>query len=399
MKLNVKGKVMRLRGKVIATGLGNNTVSRTVCFAVVVVSSLVLSACVVAPGMKMEKSSALPVSSGAEHDAVGQLPVPVTEVTMSVLTQMSNEAAQKSDAEARALFAAPTPYTVGAGDVLQITVWDHPELAAAMGTQPPANSRVSDPPPGFVVDDRGDLRFPFVGNISVQGLKTEEIQRKLTVALSKSFHDPQLTVRIASFRAKQVYIDGEVRTPGAQAVNDVPTTLYDAISHAGGFSPTADQSRLNLIRDGRSYGVDFTRMLQLGLNPSKVMLQPGDLVRVPAREDSGVFVLGEVTKPITALPLRTGQITLSDALSQAGSINSNTADAAQVYVIRGLGKDARIFHLDAASPVSMILANQFDLHPKDIVYVDGNGLVRFSRVLSLLLPGINAGLTAGLVTK
>jgi polysaccharide export outer membrane protein len=47
----------------------------------------------------------------------------------------------------------------------------------------------------------------------------------------------------------------------------------------------------------------------------------------------------------------------------------------------------------------MILANQFDLHPKDIVYVDGNGLVRFSRVLSLLLPGINAGLTAGLVTK
>jgi polysaccharide biosynthesis/export protein len=58
-----------------------------------------------------------------------------------------------------------------------------------------------------------------------------------------------------------------------------------------------------------------------------------------------------------------------------------------------------VFHLDARSPVSMILANQFDLQPRDVVYVDTNNLVRFSRVLSLLMPAINAGLTAGILTK
>lgn len=47
----------------------------------------------------------------------------------------------------------------------------------------------------------------------------------------------------------------------------------------------------------------------------------------------------------------------------------------------------------------MVLANQFQLKPKDIVYVDGNALVRFSRVLSLLLPAINAGLTTAIATK
>jgi polysaccharide export outer membrane protein len=47
----------------------------------------------------------------------------------------------------------------------------------------------------------------------------------------------------------------------------------------------------------------------------------------------------------------------------------------------------------------MVLANQFELQPKDIVYVDGSGLVRLSRVLSLLLPAVNAGLTAAIVTK
>ncbi|WP_456264759.1 polysaccharide biosynthesis/export family protein [Paraburkholderia nemoris] len=360
---------------------------------------LALSACSVAPGMKMQKAATLPITSATEQAPAEQLPVPMTEVTLSSIDEIRSEAERRSDESASALLGRSQAYTIGVGDVLQITVWDHPELAAALGSQPPANARTYDPPPGFIVDDTGYLRFPFVGNIRVEGMKVDEVQHKLAAELGKSFHDPQVTVRVASFRAKQVYVDGEVRTAGAQSINDIPTTLYDAISHAGGFSPAADQSRITLTRDGRSYDINFTGMLQRGLNPSNIMLRPGDLIRVSAREENGVFVLGEVTKPVTALPLRNGQLTLSDALSQAGSINSATADAAQLYVIRGLGKDARVFHLDAASPVSMILANRFELQPKDIVYVDGNGLVRFSRVLSLLLPGINAGLTAGLVTK
>ncbi|MFT4068084.1 MAG: polysaccharide biosynthesis/export family protein [Paraburkholderia sp.] len=349
--------------------------------------------------MKMQPSATLPVSGATEQAPAGKLPVPTTEVTLSSIDQISSEIQHRDDASISTLLAHAQPYTVGPGDVLQITVWDHPELAAALGAQPPADSRTYDPPPGFVIDDKGYLRFPYVGSLRVDGMTVDDVQQTLSAQLGKSFHNPQVTVRIASFRAKQVYVDGEVRTPGAQAVNDIPTTLYDAISHAGGFSPAADQSRITLTRNGRSYDINFTKMLQRGLNPSKIMLRPGDLVRVSAREENGVFVLGEVTKPITALPQRSGQLTLSDAISQAGSINSNSADAAQLYVIRGTGKDAHVYHLDAASPVSMILANRFELQPKDIVYVDGNGLVRFSRVLSLLLPGITAGLYAGLVTK
>ncbi|WP_436972074.1 polysaccharide biosynthesis/export family protein [Paraburkholderia fungorum] len=361
--------------------------------------SFALSACSIAPGMKMQSNSSLPVGDATAQTPAEKLPVPTTEVTLSSIDDISSQADHRDDANLAALLARAQSYTVGAGDVLQITVWDHPELAAALGAQPPADSRAYDPPPGFVIDDSGFLRFPYVGSVRVQGMKIDEIQQKIATELGKSFHNPQVTVRVASFRAKQVYVDGEVRTPGAQAVNDIPTSLYDAISHAGGFSAAADQSRITLTRDGRSYDINFTKMLQRGVNPSKIMLRAGDLVRVSAREENGVFVLGEVTKPVTALPLRSGQLTLSDAISQAGSISSTTADAAQLYVIRGVGKDAHVYHLDAGSPVSMILANRFELQPKDIVYVDGNGLVRFSRVLSLLLPGITAGLYAGLVTK
>lgn len=362
-------------------------------------TTLLTSACAVAPGMSMRGAAALPAGGESGHSPVEQLPVPVTEVTLTSLGEIKHDAERFGDADLGQLLGGVSAYTLGVGDVLQITVWDHPELAAAQGAQPSAAARAYDPPAGFVVDNGGLLWFPFAGAIPVEGLRVDEVQHKLTAALGKSFRDPQVTVRIASFRAKQVYVDGEVHTPGAQAVSDIPTTLYDALGHAGGFSANADQSRLTLIRSGKSYGINFTRLLQRGLNPADIVLRPGDLVRVSAREENGVFVLGEVAKPATALPLRSGQLTLSDALSQAGSISPTTADAAQLYVIRGLGKDVRVFHLDASSPVSMILANQFELQPKDVVYVDSGGLVRFSRVLSLLLPAINAGMTAAVVSK
>jgi len=191
-----------------------------------------------------------------------------------------------------------------------------------------------------------------------------------------------------------------VHAPGTQSINDIPMTLYDAISRAGGFATTADQSRITLVRNGVQHEIDLTDMAERGQSPSRIVLQNGDLLRISARDENGVFVMGEVNKPVTALPMRSGKLTLSDALSQAGSLSSTSADAAQLYVIRGNESAApHVFHLDASSPVAMVLANQFDLRPKDVVYVDGNGLVRFSRVLSLLLPAINAGLTTAIVTK
>jgi polysaccharide export outer membrane protein len=45
------------------------------------------------------------------------------------------------------------------------------------------------------------------------------------------------------------------------------------------------------------------------------------------------------------------------------------------------------------------VANEFELQPKDVVYVDGSGLVRFNRVISLLMPLISTGLTAGVIAK
>ncbi|KVP85303.1 sugar ABC transporter substrate-binding protein [Burkholderia ubonensis] len=356
---------------------------------------IALSACAFAPGMRMSTSPGPADGTAAD----GAPPFRLIRIDAGLIRQLAAQARERH-IQPDPLAAPAGPYRIGIGDVLQVTVWDHPELAVAQGAAPQGTPRAADPVAGFVVDPRGNLSFPFAGDVPVAGLTTEAAQARIAGALSRVYRDPQVTLRVASFRSQQVYIDGEVRTPGNQPVNDVPMTLYEALGRAGGLNPAADQSRMTLVRDGRRYPLDLSRMLRDGRNPADVVLAAGDLLHVPSRSDYGVYVMGEVNKPALAAPLRDGRLTLSDALSQAGSVNAATADAAQMFVIRGAGTDTpQVFHLDARSPVSMVLANEFELQPKDIVYVDGNGLVRFSRVLSLLLPGVNTSATAALAVK
>jgi polysaccharide export outer membrane protein len=360
-----------------------------------------LSACAWAPGQHMAMPPSLPVTTADNGDVTSDVPVLVKQIDLTLIRQI--HAAEKSGTQATTdlnLFAKPAGYKVGPGDVLQITVWDHPELAAALG-QSAVNTRVADAAPGFVVGGEGNIQFPYISKpIHAAGKTPEQLQREIYTELSKVFVKPQVTVRVESYRASQVYVDGDVRTPGAQSINDIPMTLTEAVGRAGGFMPTADQSRVTITRNGTSYPVNVAQMLKAGKNPSEIMLQPGDMLHVNARDENTVYVMGEVVKPTAVTPLRDGTLTLAEALSQAGNVSPTTSDAKQLFVIRQVpGNEPVIYHLNAKSPVSMLLANQFPLEPKDVVYVDNSGLVRASRVLDLLLPAINAGLTTAVLTK
>ncbi|SAK69762.1 polysaccharide export protein [Caballeronia ptereochthonis] len=360
----------------------------------------IFAGCGLAPGMHFESPPQLVETSNDQGEPATAQNIPITNIDLSLIRKMKAQQPSASNDPNASLYGKPAPYKLGVGDVLQITVWDHPELVAALG-QPPQQTRTSDAAPGFVVDADGNLQFPYVNrSLHVAGKTEAQVQRELYTELSKVFVKPQVTVRVASFRASQVYIDGDVRTPGAQQINDIPMTLTEAIGRAGGFAPTADQSRVTLIRDGVTYHINMAGMTAKGRSPSDVMLRPGDALRIDSRDENGVYVMGEVTKPATVIPMRNGKLTLSDAISQAGSFNAETSDPKQLYVIRNGKTDSpEVYHLDARSPVSMLLANGFELQPNDVVYVDNNGLVRFSRVLNLLLPAINAGLTAAVLTK
>ncbi|HEX7907949.1 MAG TPA: polysaccharide biosynthesis/export family protein [Paraburkholderia sp.] len=364
-------------------------------------TAALISGCGAVPGQRMITPAAIQDTGGDySTDPSAQQQIPITDINLALLRKMNQaQASATLSPQTLALFGKPAAYRVGPGDVLQIVVWDHPELAAALG-QPAANSKTTDAAPGFLIDEHGDVQFPYAGTVHVAGQDVATIQKELYKRLSKVYQKPEVTVRVASFRASQVYVEGEVRLPGAQSFNDVPMSLTNAIGLSGGFNGTADRSRVDLVRNGVTYQLNVDDLIKHGHNPGDIYLQPGDMVRVAAREDSGVYVMGEVNKPATILPMRNGSLTLSQAISDSGSFDSNTSAPRQLFVIRNSTSDSpQVYHLDATSPVSMVLANQFELQPKDVVYVGQGSLVRFNRVLNLLLPAINAAVTGAVLAK
>jgi polysaccharide biosynthesis/export protein len=297
--------------------------------------------------------------------------------------------------EIHALFADPKPYTIGPSDVIGILVYDHPELlpnAGAVIAQSADPTGISTAP-GFIVGADGQVFFPYIGRIKIAGLTESEASELFVQRLSRYIRNPQVTVRIMSFRSRRAYVEGEVRNPGTEIFTDVPMTLPEAINRAGGITITGDRSFVTLTRGDRTTTIDLMQLQDLGVSASRILLQNGDVVTVRNREDRKVYVLGEIAKP-SALPMRNGRLTLNEALGVAGGPNLLTANTSQIYVIRNTGQPApAVFHLDAGSPTALALADTFPLQPSDVVYVDPVPLVSWNRIISLVLPSAQALIT------
>ena len=312
----------------------------------------------------------------------------VTPITPALVQAQFQNKSRVVAPDVQRLFAEAKPYTIGPSDVIGIVVYDHPELLPLSGA---VISQSNDPTgissaPGFIVGADGKVSFPYVGQIKVEGMTESQAARTFEEQLTRVFTKPQVTVRIQSFRSRRAYIEGEVRTPGTQIFTDVPMTLMEGINRAGGITAAGDRSAVTLTRNNETVNINLMQMQDAGLNPNRILLQSGDLVTVKSREDSKVFVMGEISRP-SALLMRNGRLTLNEALGEAGGPNLSTANTAQIYVIRNNAEGSPVvFHLNAASPTALALAETFALRPRDVVYLDPVPLVNWNRIISLLLP-------------
>jgi polysaccharide export outer membrane protein len=301
---------------------------------------------------------------------------------------------------------APYDYLVGPQDVLSVTIWGHPELSVASGgggaavndatagTSPsqdrPASGGADVSQSGQRVAADGTIFFPYLPRMHVAGRTTEQIRLMLTRALSKTIQKPQVDVRMLAYRSQQVQVTGDLKNPGPLSVTDVPMTIVSAINRSGGASNDADLQRVKLSRDGHIYTVDVDAVLDRGDVRQNILLKNGDIVNVPNRADSRVFVLGEVVKP-TVMPMNKGHLTLADALAGVGSIDVKGSDPRLIYVIRGAREkpsQPQVFRLDMTQVDALLLMTKFQLQPLDVVYVGTATAARFNRVLEQLAPAL-----------
>lgn len=327
-------------------------------------------------------------SGGSSAD--GTVVPAVKPITPQLVKQERELREKQVSQDISRLVGQAKPYGIEAGDILSIVVWDHPELSgapAAAGAEP---AGAAAPGAGFVVDHEGMVQFPYAGRLKVAGLTEEQARNLLTTKLAHYIRKPKVTLRVQSYRSKRVYIDGEVKTPGLQAINDVPMTLLEALNRAGGMLPTADQSQISLTRGGDTYRINLPQMVHKGVNPASIMLVSGDVVRVMSRDESKVFVSGEVNTP-KALTMHNGRLTLNEALGETGGINPLSGDSGQVYVIRKSATEPVVYRLDARQQGALAMAEGFELHPKDVVYVASTPLANWHRTISQILPSALSG--------
>jgi len=220
-------------------------------------------------------------------------------------------------------------YIIGREDVLDITVWQSPDLTKSV-----------------IVRSDGTIDYPILGSIPALGLTTEELQKRIQEKLAQGYvKSPQVAVTIKEYNSKKILVFGQVGKPGLYKLRgEMP--LLELLFMVGGVN--ADAKRMTIIRppqtsadaipagllphgspgQGGNEGssameVDLTSLLSKGDLSQNVTILPGDTLYFSSGTGQRYYVLGQVGKPG---PYEWVQdITLLEAIKLAEGVNERGA--------------------------------------------------------------------------
>lgn len=234
-------------------------------------------------------------------------------------------------------------YTLGPGDVIRVAVYQNPDLSV--------ETRLS---------ENGQITFPLIGAISLDGLTSTGAEQKIAKALRDGNFvlKPQVTVSLVQVRSAQISILGQVAKPGRYPIETVNSKVSEMIAAAGGVTPTgSDVVTLVGTRNGKPVRIeiDLPAILQGGKNELDMVVSNNDIIYVDRAPQ--LYIYGEVQHPGVAR-LERG-MTVLQALAQAGGLTQ-----------RGTDRGLRIHRRDASGAIRIIQPNMNDMVERDdVIYV------------------------------
>jgi polysaccharide biosynthesis/export protein len=202
--------------------------------------------------------------------------------------------------------ASGSDYPLGAGDLVKISIFDHPELATEL--------RVS---------EAGTISFPLLGEIKAEGLSVHEFEKELARALTTGgfVRQPQVSVLVTDYESQRFSVLGQVTHPGQYPLM-TKVTVMGALAAAGGAVNLAAADEATLLRrDGTRVGVDLISLFQ-GDPRQNLTLAAGDTLYVPKALQ--FYIYGAVQHP-GVYRLERG-MTVSQAISAGGGLTPRGSD-------------------------------------------------------------------------
>jgi polysaccharide biosynthesis/export protein len=274
------------------------------------VSRILLSAVVVSSLLAIGRTQEQPQSNPSIQEVTpDQAAVPQTPTPAAGEKSVQNKSTAESDE------AQPSAVQLGAGDLVEVTVYSVPELAT--------KARVS---------NDGDLYLPLIDYVHVAGLSLQEAQKLIEKRLDDGgfVRNPHVTIFVNEYASQGVTLLGEVGKPGIYPVLG-ERRLFDLFSAAGGLTDKASRTVSITHRNEP----DKRRTVNLARNltdapESNVDVHPGDTIEV--HRAPIIYVVGDVGRP-SGLLVDNGSLTVLQAIALAGGPN-RTAKMNDVRIIR-----------------------------------------------------------------
>jgi len=267
----------------------------------------------------------------------------------------------------------PTSYSLKPGDRMYISVYG--EAGADRN---------------IVVDPTGAISYLIVNSLRVQGMNIQELREKLEEKLKGFYRDPLVLITALNFPSQIYTITGDVRNPGVKKFAGFPTVLT-ALCEGGGLTTrvfrdqTIDQADLDhsfLVRKGKFFPVNFTKLVYEGDMSQNIPLEVGDYIYIAPRYLSKVYIVGEVGAAATVEFLDT--LTLSQAIAEARSITRIASS--RVVVLRGSLACPERYLIDF-NRIMKGCAADFLLEAGDIIFVPS---MQYSTLKEIVKVGISS---------
>lgn len=254
--------------------------------------------------------------------------------------------------------AAAESYVLNRGDILDVRVYNFPELSQET-----------------VILPDGKISVPLMNNVEAAGKTPAQLADFLTEGLAAQVRNPKVSVIVKGFAGRNVYVGGEVGKP-AQVPLVGPVTAVQAIFQAGGAKETADTANVVLLRSpagGAPETVTFDMEHIIRNQRPDIALLSGDVIYVP-KSTVSVYVGGEVEKP--GLQPLNRRLTLMAALVSAGG-TKRTAKMDEILLLRDSGSPAPLVNKVNVKEIMKGAADP-TLQPYDVVIVPKSGIAKLN---------------------